>query len=146
MAYCTASDIAKDFANMVFSASSKVTDTDLAEFITDADALIDSYLAGRYVTPITGTAALATCKLFSRTLVSDKVTGILQIKQATNSNANQNVRSGLSTKDVLGLLEDMRDGKSQLSDAVLVKAAGGINSFNVKEGIVPQFSKDTDAW
>ena len=146
MAYCTASDIQEDFAGMSFTSGSKVTAEAVGNFITDADALINSYLAGRYSVPITGTAALATVKLLSRSLVADKVKGILEIKQATNQGANQNVRSGMSTRDVLRMLEDLRDGKAQLTDATLVTAHGGISSFNVREGKTSEFQKDEQQW
>jgi phage gp36-like protein len=146
MGYCSAADITADFANMLFDATTKVKAADIDSFIVDADALIDSYLAGRYVVPITGVEALKVVKLYSRTLVSDKVTGILQIKQQTNTPANQNVRSGLSTKDVIKMLEALKNGDSQLSDAALVKSAGGISSFNVREGRTPEFKKDVESW
>ena len=146
MAYCLAADIQKDFPGVVFDTTSKVKLADIPDFITDADALIDSYLSARYVVPVTGSESLAVLKFYSRTLVSDKVKGLLEIKQQTNQNANQNVRSGLTSRDILKLLADLRDGNSQLPDAVLAKSGGGINSFNVKNGVVPEFKKDTEAW
>lgn len=146
MAYCTTDDIAADFANMVFDADSKVKDSDVESFITDSDALINSYLGGRYIVPITGTESLKLMKLYSRSLTSDKIKGILEIKQQTNTGANQNVRTGLGTKDVIRLLEDLRDGNTQLPDAALAKTAGGISSFNVREGKTPTFQKDVDSW
>ena len=148
MSYCVASDIQKDFPGVTFdgTASSKVKLATLSEFITDADALINSYLSGRYSVPITGTESLKVLKLYSRTLVSDKVKGILEVKQATNAGANQNVRTGLSTKDVIKLLQDLQDGSAQLSDADLVLEYGGVSSFNVREGKTAEFKKDSENW
>lgn len=146
MGYCALADITADFANMVFDDNSKVKDSDVTSFIVDADALIDSYLSARYSLPVTGTRSLAVLKLYSRALVADKVAGILQIKQSTNQGANQNVRSGLSTKDVLKQLGDLRDGSGQLPDADLASPGGGISSFNVKTGRVPEFRKDEKQW
>lgn len=148
MAYCTNAEVAKDFPATNFSATgAKVSTSDIDEFIQDADALIDSYISSRYAVPVTGdTTALRTLRLFSRSLVADKVKGILEIKQPQNSGANQNVRSGLSTKDVIKLLEQIRDGQSQLTGAQLLSSGGGINSFNVREGKTARFNKDEDQW
>lgn len=148
MAYCTSDEVAKDFPATNFEATgAKVTTDDIDEFIQDADALIDSYISSRYVVPVTAdTTALRTLRLFSRSLVADKVKGILEIKQPINTAANQNVRSGLNTKDVLKLLEQIRDGQSQLTGATMISAGGGINSFNVREGKTARFKKDEDQW
>lgn len=146
MAYCTAADVQEDFPGTTFSSTSKVTLASLSNHITDADALINSYLAGRYEVPVVATAALATLKLLSRSLVADKVKGLLEIKQATNQNANQNVRSGLNTRDVMKLLEDLRDGKSQLTGAALLLAGGGISSFNVGSTRETRFKTGEDQW
>lgn len=148
MAYCTSDEVAKDFPATNFGATgSKVTVDDIDEFIEDADALIDSYISSRYVVPVTAdTTALRTLRLFSRSMVADKVKGILEIKQPINTAANQNVRSGLNTKDVIKLLEQIRDGQSQLTGAIMLSSGGGINSFNVREGITPRFKKDEDQW
>lgn len=145
MAYCTNADILVDFPGVSFTAG-RVTTANIDDFITDADALINSYLAGRYATPVAGTESLKVLKLYSRTLVSDKIKGILEVKQATNQGANQNIRSGLTTKDVLKLLEAYRDGDMQLSDAGLLLEDGGIASFNVKKAIAPEFKKSEKQW
>lgn len=146
MAYCLAADVQEDFPGTTFTTTSKVTLASLGNHITDADALINSYLAGRYEVPIVAVAALPVLKLISRSLVSDKVKGLLEIKQATNQGANQNVRSGLGTREVMKLLEDLRDGRSQLTDATLALAGGGISSFNVGEVRETKFKTNEDAW
>lgn len=146
MAYSTFADIEKDFPNTSFTSTTKVTDSDIDDFITDADAMIDSYLAGRYEVPVTaGASALSLLRLYSRTLVSDKVKGILEIKQASGNNT-QNVRSGLTTKDVIKQLEAIRDGAAQLPGAALALKAGGLQSFNVKEGRETRFHMDEEEW
>lgn len=145
MAYCAFADIQKDFPGVNFT-TGRVTSAEIADFITDADALINSYLSARYSVPVTGTESVKVLKYYSRTLVSDKVKAILEVKQASNAGANQNVRSGLSTKDVIKLLEELRDGTAQLSDADLLLANGGINSFNVKKSIEPEFKKSEKQW
>lgn len=147
MAYSTFADIQMDFPAVDFvTASSRLKQTQIDQFIVDADALIDTYLAARYVTPVTATISVKVLRLYSRSLVADKIKGILEIKQQTSQGANQNVRTGLSTKDVIAQLEEYRDGTAMLSDAALVLANGGLSSFNVKNAKKPEFEKDTDSW
>jgi len=146
MAYCVDTDIQQDFPGTTFTETSKVKLCDLSDFIVDADALINSYLAGRYVVPVVSSGALPVLKLYSRSLVSDKVKGLLEIKQQTNATANQNVRTGLGTRDIIKLLEDLRDGKSQLVGAALVVANGGISSFNVTNNRETKFKTNEDQW
>jgi len=149
MGYCAASDIQEDFPATIFddTDTSKVKLASLTNFIADADALINSYLSGRYVVPVVDTEALKVLKFYSRSLVADKVTGILQIKQQTNSAGNQNVRTGLSTKDVIKLLQDLQSGDAQLpGDPELALEDGGLASFNSKNRIEPEFKKSERNW
>jgi hypothetical protein len=146
MAYCTAADIQEDFPSVVFNAQSKVTLASLSNHITDADAIIDSYLAGRYSVPVDVAAALPVLKAYSRALVSNKVRGILAIKQSTNQGANQDVGGGMSTAQVVRALEGLRDGDSQLPGGGLAITAGGIASFNVGEARETRFNTTEDKW
>ncbi len=151
MAYSASADIQADFPSVTFSddAASKVKLANIPSYIADADALIDSYLATRYTVPVTGNAtAVNLLRFYSRSLVSDKIKGLLEIKQATNQATNQNVRTGLSTKDIIKILEDYRDGTAVLPGAELgnplVAAAtfssGGIGSQTTR------FVKDEEQW
>lgn len=148
MPYSTEDDILEDFPSVTFDENSKVKLASIDNFIADADSVIDSYLAARYVVPVTGTKSLAVLKFYSRSLVSDKIKGLLEIKQQTNERANQNVRTGLSTKDIIKILEGYRDGTSILSDADLAEATVGGASFasGGVGGKTQRFNKDDDAW
>jgi hypothetical protein len=152
MAYSEVSDIESDFKDIEFLAAaatptSLVTEEDVDQFITEADALINSYLSMRYETPVTGgSEALELLKLYSRSLVASRIKGIMQVKQATNTDANQNVREGLSTKDVLKLLEDLRDNKTSLTGATLLAVSGLFYSKNYANQVCPTMKKGTKQW
>ena len=146
MGYCTAADIQKDFPGVTFDTTTKVKLADIDDFILDADALIDSFAAGKYAVPVTGARSLAVVKFYSRSLVADKIRSILQIKQSTNQGVNQNVRDGMTTNDIIKLLAKLPTEESQLSDAPLILDNGGISSFNAKNGVTTEFKKDTPSW
>ena len=147
MSYTTALEVQSDFKNMTFGSTGNITSADVDQFIVEADALIDSYLGNRYVTPVLGNAvALALLKLFSRTLVADRIRGILEVKQAMNRDANQSVRGGLTTKDVLAQLKAIRDRESILPGAEELASGGGFYSNNAANDIEPVMKKDEKQW
>jgi phage gp36-like protein len=147
MAYCAVSDVQNDFKAVTFTSSSLVTDSAVSGFISEASALIDSYVGQRYVTPITGAQALALMSLYARTLVADRVRGILANKQQTNTDANQQVKSdGFSVRDVMKSLQDIKNGDAQLVDAVLLNSNASFFSNNYDRGVSPRFHKNRREW
>ena len=146
MAYSTYAEIQADFKDVTFTSTTLVKDTEVTQFIVEADSLIDSYVGKRYEVPITGTSSLSLMKLYSRTLVAERVRGILEVKQQTAQATNQNVRSGLSTKDILKLLSDIRDEKTDLVDATLLSDTGNFYSNNYTNDIQPVFKKNLKQW
>lgn len=148
MAYCTFADIQQDIKAIVFTSNSMVTDAAVTKFIAEADALINSYVSQRYVTPITADAdALALMSLYSRTLVADRVRGILANKQQTNTDANQQVKSdGFSVKDVMKGLTAIAGASSNLSGATLLLEGGAFYSNNYVRDEQPHFRKDRKQW
>ena len=148
MGYCAVSDIQADFKALVFTTTSIVTSTAVTGFINEASALIDSFVGGRYQTPITGTSALLLMSLYCRTLVADRIRSIIEVKQQTNTDANQNTRQagGLSTSQVLKALQDIRDNNTILNDAPLKLAGAGFYSNNYNNGVNPVFRKNRKQW
>ena len=148
MSYCSVSDIQADFKAIVFNSTANVTDTAVTQFIVEASALIDAYVGQRWVTPITADAtSQALMSLFARTLVSDRVRGIIANKQQTNTDANQQVKSdGYSAKDVMKALNDIKNGDMALSGATLILANAGFKSNNYLRNEQPVFQKDRRQW
>lgn len=153
MGYCTYTDVESDFKALTFlgaaaSPTSLVTQEAVTQFIVEASALIDSYIGQRWVTPITGDASsLALMSLYCRTLVADRIRGILANKQQTNTDANAQVKSdGFSVKNVMSALLDIKNGDANLSGATLLLPDGGFFSNNYSSGVSPKFHKNRRQW
>lgn len=148
MGYCTVADIQAEFKTISFSSTSLVTDATVQTFITEASAVIDSKVGQRWVTPITADAtSLALMSIYCRVLVSARVKGILENKQTTNVDANQNVKVfGMSASDVMKALEQIRNGETQLSGATLALANAAFYSNNNQNNVQPVFHKNTKQW
>lgn len=148
MSYSQVSDIQKDFPSVKFTdnPNAKVKLSDIPDFIDDIDALIDTYLAGRYGIPVTAPASANVLRMYSRTLVADKIKGLLEIDQQGSQQANQNVRTGLNTKDVLAILKDIRDGKADLPGASSNVSKPITAAFAAGGSPSTRFEKDTDQW
>lgn len=152
MAYCSYTDVQAEFKAVTFTLAaatppSLVTQEQVTQFIVEADSLINSYVGSRYTVPVTGTQSLSLMSLFSRTLVASRVRGILANKQQTNTDANQQVKSdGLSTKDVMKMLQEIRDGITPLTDAVLLNSTASFFSNNYDIGTQPRFNKNRKQW
>jgi phage gp36-like protein len=148
MAYSTSSDVSGDFKNLTFaSGTGFITSEDVDAFILEADALINSYVGQKYSVPVTASAsALALLKLFSRTLVADRIKKILEVKQVQNTSANQEVRGAFSTKDVLSQLEKIAKGQISLDGATPLVSGGPFFSNNASECVEPTFHKDCKEW
>lgn len=146
MAYSDVADVESEFKDLSFTTSTNVTSDDVDQFIIEADALIDSFLVKRYVTPVTsGTVSLELLKLYSRSIVADRVRGILANKQASNTSANQEVRQGLSRSAVIKELMGLRDGLTSLPDATR-NTTSAFYSKNYTNSVAPIVEKDTKQW
>jgi len=148
MAYASVEDVQGEFKGISFTGTSNVTEDTVTAQIDQADALINSYLGMRYSVPVTADAStLALLKMFSSVLVAARIKGILEVKQETNKDANQNVRTGMSTKDVITQLQAIRDGQIVLSGATTLIAAGGaFYSRNQVASEEPVMRKDCKQW
>lgn len=144
MAYSTLAQVTSEFKGATFSSTSPVTDTDVSRFIDEADAEIDSVLAGKYAVPITGTASLVVVRSISIAIAADRVRGILANK---SGDEKKNQIPGKSAAEVArARLKDLAEGKARLSDAPLVNANNGIQSFVVQDSFCPTFKRDEDQW
>lgn len=147
MSYCSSAEIEADFKDITFTTTTLVKAADVTQFIVEADALINSYIGMKYVVPVSGgMEALALLKLYSRTIVSERIKGLMEVKQAKNTDGNQNVRTGLSVRDVLKLLADIRDSKTELIDAVKLTPSGLFYSNNYANSEEPIMLKNTKQW
>lgn len=147
MPYATFTEIQADFKSMTFAAGFNITDTAVTEFILEADALINSYVGSVYVVPIAAGEALILMKLLSRSLVTNRVKKIMEVKQEKSTDANQNVVSVLlPITQVMKILTDIQNKVSVLAGATLLDARGGFYSNNVANNVCPTIKKDSKQW
>lgn len=147
MAYTTKDEIQADFKDTTFDSTSNVKDTEVTQFIVEADSLINSYVSAKYVVPVTAGEGLQTLKLFSRCLVTARIKKLLEVKQEKNSDANQNVVGVfLSPTQIIKMLENIRDDKMPLVGATPVSTRGGFYNKNVADDISPVINKDEKQW
>lgn len=148
MAYTTKDEVAADFKDITFANGDSISDTDVIGFISESDALIDSYISNRYTTPVSGgPVALNLLKLLSRSLTAARVKRILEVKQEKNADPNQNVLGVLlPVSKVMQILEDLKNGDANLIDAVENQGANGFYSQNVAGGVCFTAKKDEQQW
>jgi len=146
MAYCTVDDIKADFRNIVFSATSALTITEVEALIDEESAYIDARISGRFITPVVGTASLLVLKKICIFLVSCRVRSVLEIK--TNiTNKNQSRESNCTEKrNPEKMLNDIAKGNLILPDAELISSEDGICSFNVDNNVQPFFNTQKQQW
>ena len=136
-----------DFKSIAFDRTTLVSIDDVSQFIVEADALINSYVGKKYQTPITADPSSVTLmKLFSRTIVRDRIKSILEVKQTSSTGANQDTRGAYSTRDVMAQLRLIQTSQLSLSGAALRVTQGAFSSYNAEHGISPQFRKGVRQW
>lgn len=148
MAYTTYSEIEADFKNLTFDAvNGNVLQAEVTQFIVEADALIDSFIGKRYTIPVASGDGLNLLKLLSRSLVTARIKKILEVKQETNKETNQNVVGVLlSPTQVMKILVDLRDGELTLSGASALASSSGFYSNNYANDVAPVIAKDDKQW
>lgn len=150
MSYCTSDDVSDDFKNIDFTqAGANMTVDKIDGYIAEHDALINSYIGNKYVTPVTaGDDALSLLKLFSRTLTRDRVRAVMEVKLILAKDIDQQVRrdESFTTKDVMTQLALIRDGEMALVGATPNSPSSGFYSRNNAANETPRFQKDRRQW
>jgi phage gp36-like protein len=144
MAYCTSAQVVADFKTLTVGATGPVNTTNIADFIAQADAEINSYLAVKYTTPITGTEALLMCQMLSIYLVKSRIQSILRVKtgkEDPDQDTSDNLR-GVAIKT----LERLAKGTMILTDATLATSADGVKSRSNTDGVENHFDLSSPQW
>ena len=145
MPYCVTADITSNFGDIEFSATSKVTTTDITNLIDSESNYIDSYLYSKYIVPVLiGTAPLAYALLKRICIfrVSERVRGILQIKSG-ETQLDQDTKAPLVNPDAD--LKKIIDGKLSLMDATYRTTEDGL-SFGVPDITLYPFDPAKQQW
>ncbi len=145
MPYTTVAAVQAEFKKLTISATTNLTDTEVNEFISQHDAIIDARLGGRFVTPITGTEALKIVKLISTGLTVCRVQDVLHVRTGSQKTDKDLIRPKVC-KNAEMLLEGIVSGKVKLGDATLITGGDGFNSGNVDNSVEPFFERGVDQW
>jgi hypothetical protein len=144
MAYCTQAHVEGEFKDNTFTVSTSVTIADVARFIEETDAEIDSKIGRKYVVPVTGATSILLLRMISVTLVSERIKKIIAIK-AGDSKVDQDAET-TKEKTVRKMLESIVKGEMILSDATLVSSGGGVRSYTYENDIESVFDVTQDQW
>lgn len=146
MGYCTQTDIEAEFKEIVFSGSSAVTTTELAEWIDQESAYIDGRVGLRYVVPVTATNALKVLKRICLFRVSQRVKNVIEVKAEVDQKRSEEkyIQNKVMTpNDDLDLIIK---GLLLLEGASLKSTKTGFNSFNVDKGVKNVFDVRKQQW
>lgn len=148
MAYTTYTEIQGDFKNLTFDASvGNVIQSEVTQFIVEADALIDSFVGAKYSVPVTAGDGLNLLKMLSRTIVTLRIKSIIEVRQNSNVAANQNAVSTLmSMSQITKMLEQIKAGQVKLAGATALVSGGGFYSSNYANDITPVIKKGDKQW
>lgn len=121
MGYCTVDEVASDFKDIEFSNDSSVTTAEVESFIDQEAAFINSMINDRYITPIIegdSPNSFLTLKRINVFLAADRVRHVLAVK--TGRDASDQDTKGLRSisRQPRADLKNIRDGKSDLIDAI----------------------------
>lgn len=157
MAYTTVAKVKSMFRNIKFdSSSSAVTESEVDQFIADADVWIDAVLDPYYVTPITGTNSLKIVDMISKYIASHTVKTILELTTQTSAK-KQDVQSNLRklAESMLDKLIPHYDKKTKVWEDALTPlpdatkkdvAPEGDSGFSYPTITDPTFTKGGDNW
>lgn len=147
MAYCTATEVASEFKGMTFSATTSVTDTEVAAFIAREDAFIDSRVALKYTVPVTGASSLLIMKKVCLNLVVGKIKNIMSVKTG-DPKADQGGPGDGLIEAAMGLLKMIVDEDILLKDAVAAGVSSPVKSYLSNGGgaYTPKFDIESTQW
>ncbi len=144
MSYTSSTLVGQEFKDITFGAGTAISTTKLAQYITDADAEIDSRLGVKYTVPITGTQALAMCGMIATWIVKHRVLDVIKVKTGEDKTSQGNVKT--YRQQALDMLNDIASGKVILKDATLATAADGVRSYTNDHSTENVFQSGVDQW
>lgn len=151
MTYATEADIEAELKGFLFTASSSVTATAIADFLDQADAQINMFIGKRYATPATAAESLLVLKKVAVDIVVYRVTKILDLTKSIpipDKAIPQNITEGTAYRQSIDLLAAIRDNKMDLPGETGLNASYGLASYNTETGVdnPPVFQKGVDQW
>lgn len=145
MAYATYTDVASEFKDVTFSASTAITDTEVTEFIVQAEAYINSYISTRYEVPVSGSVSVLILKTVVILLVKARILSILSVKTPQDK-TKQDPDGPSLIEQAKKMLEMIKKGTLPLTDATVNSTGIALTSFLKDEDIDYSFTMESDAW
>jgi len=144
MAYCTEAQVQGEFKDLPITTTTALKTGQIAEFIAEADALINAIISTRYQTPVEDGDALLLCRRMSRALVADRVAAILAVK-LPNDKLNQDA-TRMTTKEVMALAQKIADGDILFDGAVVLAGVSSVASLSLTQSVPITFKRDRKQW
>jgi hypothetical protein len=147
MAYVTETLIEAEFKDIDFTASSAVTTTDITEFITQEEAMLNAQLNTVYSVPIASASspiAFNVCRLAATLFVKARILDILYVK--SNTEADQENTGDAVRLVAQGMIDKILDKTMLLYDATLAESNGGVRSYGSENDYEAKFTMDDDQW
>lgn len=145
MAYCTAAQVQAEFKDLPVDSDSAISATDLGQWIEEFDAVIDSYVGVRYVTPVTGDASLAILRMIEIWLVKSRILPILSVKTPEDKTKQDPDGPGYYKK-AMDMLTQIKKGQLPLLDATSTGSGSRMTSYNKDLTVTREFKKDRANW
>ena len=147
MAYVVSADIEAEFkGGATFGASTAVTTTNITEFISQEEAVLNGKLAKRYAVPITGTEALKIAKRITTGLVKARILDILAVKTG-DPKLDQSMGGGALRRAMNDLTDMIVEGKIKLTDGTPAESDEGVDDYiSTDDDIEMKFDRETDQW
>ena len=143
--YCSVQDVRDEFAGIVIASSgTKVTESQVSEWIDQESAHINACISNRYQIPIVqGTSPISflVLKRIAIFRLSERVKSKIEIKTSVEQSSSEE-KSFVQTRTPNSDLKDIASGKIDLPDALLVSDGGSVYSH----GCEGYFKVDEQQW
>lgn len=154
MTYCSRDNVTSVFKNLDVDVSgTAIIQSELDDWIEEASAYMDSFLAVQYSLPITGTSSLIMLRGICVDLVAYKVAITLNLKNdrsLPNGNIVQELSHASPYREAIKFLKSLKDGKVYLPDELPEETVGGLSSLYTEADydtdINPIFKKTDQQW
>lgn len=142
MAYSTNSDVVDEFKSL--DTTGKITTAKIDEWISQADAYIDSRISLIYQVPVEGPQSLLVLKEISIGLVAQRISRVLEVKSITPK-GDQYIPKDL-IKKAESRIKMITERNLKLIDAIEASEDAGVSSYSSKNTVKRKFKQEKVQW
>lgn len=145
-AYAEVANVQAEFKALdITTAGRSLTSTSVDDFITSAEAEVDSRISNQYVVPVTGPISVALLKQITIWLVKARILSILSVKTPQDK-TKQDPDGPSLRKQALEALDGISKGTIPLVDATAATNAVGVESYNRDLCVKHDFTIERKEW